>query len=204
MHDFYPAMLCTARTTLSQDVSLSVRPPVTMRHCVKTAKHVEILSQFDNPIVLVCWEPNRVPKFHEVVLNKRGEYWDYMYFRRHCSMCVSAMASHLQTKAAIRIGKTSVRRQHGLLTRKMDVFCFVLSWIFLECCESKIDLLRGLSVRKMNLATVDCVSGCSPSPDPTGALVPGGIFGPLDLLYPCLQTLATVATSLCYIQQIHC
>ena len=47
----YRAMLCTARM-LSQNVNLSVRPSVTIRHCVKTAKHVEILSKSDNPITL--------------------------------------------------------------------------------------------------------------------------------------------------------
>jgi len=41
---FYSALLCTARTMLSHDVCLSVRPSVTRRYCVETAKHVIQLS----------------------------------------------------------------------------------------------------------------------------------------------------------------
>ena len=37
---FYRAMLCIARTLLSQDVPLSVRPSVTRRYSIETAKHV--------------------------------------------------------------------------------------------------------------------------------------------------------------------
>jgi len=52
---FYRAMLCIARTMLSQDVSLSVRPSVTRRYSVETAKH--ILDYFHHRVATLPHAP---------------------------------------------------------------------------------------------------------------------------------------------------
>jgi len=57
----------------------------------------------------------------------------YFGFGRYCSMCVTVVASRLQTIRLLSMIKSV--RQHGSLTRENGrFFCFALLWMSLECC----------------------------------------------------------------------